>query len=602
MQKTFQLEKEKINFMPVLYVFYGILIGISSHIYVVVFSMLAFTLINKEFKTYGAFTLSILMSNYLSGSDEWIMYAIQAGFVYACVKGIKHFDFSMIYLCACNTVLIIIMSMIRGDDLALSFMLSIGYALLSISMIDSQQTVNNNIIICCLLYFLGVAYYPDFEYLLSVVLLSVFVFQSSIHIYFVLIFYFYFQAVSPVLLLYALFMNQQKSDYFLYALGSLALLVVEIRYEFLVFSFIVMLFALFMGNEESSVSQKTLNLEKSHQLLLQQNFYKQLMNFSHIFHDLGKYYEYKFKVEGELLMLMSDALSYNAKVCKQYIYVKENRKQRIMEAIKGYKFNLNECEYEEDGNKIRVTLYVDQVYDEEIEYVIQPLIEKICECKMKIKTPKTRLFKGHNKFIVLESFAYINVDIYKNEIAYASVNGDQSSYFKMDNQSFCMLSDGMGKGANAHQISQLMVQIVEKLLRSDIPQVECAKLMNQFIHSDLYATLDILSFDQKNSVAYLSKSASAPTYLYRNEQLHEMGASSLPIGIVEHVSANVYEIPCFKDDVFIMVSDGVSKEEVKRWYHTDRSHSIKNEGINFMNILKQSKRSDDATIIMAKIS
>lgn len=601
MQKTFQLEKEKISFMPLFYVCYGILIGISSHIYVVIFSMLAFTFMNKNIKTYGLFALCVLLSNYLSGSNETIIYALQLIGVYVVCLGIQYIQISKIYVYIVGAIFVFSL-LFMDQGLRMGMLLGTLYATLCISMHNVSHTTLNTFIICGLLYLLGITYYPDYNYLLSVVFISIFVFQCPMYLFFIILIYFYYQEVAPMILLYAFFLNQQKSYHFVYALASLLLLLVEVRYEIVIFSFVVMLFALFMNEEDQGVSIKALDLEKNHQLLLQQNFYKQLMNFSHIFYDLGKYYECMFKVEGELLMLMSDALSYNAKVCKQYIYVKENRKQRIVQAIQGYKFKVNECEYEEDDNRIRITLYVDHIYDEEIEYVIQPLIEKICECKMKVKTPKSSLFKGHHKFVVFESNEYMNVEIYKNEIACQGLNGDQSSYFKMDNQSFCMLSDGMGKGAQAHQISQLMVQIIEKLLRSDIPQVECVKLMNQFIHSDKYATLDILSFDEKNRVAYLSKSASAPTYLYRNGQLHEMGATSLPIGIIEHISANIYEIPCQKNDIFIMISDGVKQEEVEAWYAINRSHQIKNEGINFMNILKQNKREDDATIMMAKIT
>ena len=50
-----------------------------------------------------------------------------------------------------------------------------------------------------------------------------------------------------------------------------------------------------------------------------------------------------------------------------------------------------------------------------------------------------------------------------------------------------------------------------------------------------------------------------------------------------------------------MCSDGVEKEEIYKWKALNRCSAIKNEGLNLLNIIKDKKRRDDSTILLAKI-
>ncbi len=600
MQKTYQLQKTNFQMYTLLCIPLGMVFGIIPSVYLPILVSVILIRLTTNMKYYIGLSIGLIAASYVYTPNLCIIYT-----ALVCVILLIHLILSQLHMQVFQGVFVgvclAVLAYIGGMSIFNAFIHSIIFYALYYSLQEVQEVHIYVYIFIFSLYLVLSVYLPNYYLAYACLLLASLSFFVPYSLLFTCIIILYASGVYPIVLLYALFVNTRKQYQFLWAIGGFALLYFEMSLEVLLFVFVLTLMSMFVTEEDESVSQVSDDLQKSHQLLLQQNFYKQIMNFSNIFYDLGKYYEYMFRAEGSLLIMMSEALSYNAKICKQYIHVKETKQKRITQAIQGYKFNVLECLYEEDYNHIRVSIQVDQLFEEEIHDVILPLVEKICECKMKIRLPKATSFFLKKKMIVLESLSYMNVSIFRDEVALSNVNGDHSTTFQNENQSVCILSDGMGKGEQAHKISQLMIQIVEKLLRSDVPQVECVKLMNKFIHSDLYATLDILCFDQKNAMAYLSKSAAAPTYLYRNGQLFEISGSSLPIGIVENVHADVYQIPCFKEDIFIMVSDGVAKREIDAWSNLKRCNAIKNEGINFMNIVKQKIRKDDASIIMAKI-
>lgn len=367
------------------------------------------------------------------------------------------------------------------------------------------------------------------------------------------------------------------------------------------FCIVCMCMGLICYGSEERFMEESKEIEKEHQLHLQHNFSYQIVQYANIFYNLSYYYEECGDELSEMLKRMGEALEYNAKLSKQYVYAQTKLQTRICEMLKGYKFALLECSVESNKDSLQIQLELERLYENEVKEVIKPLLENICSCSLQLAKCKPIFFQKGKYSVVFESESYAKITTYGNSVHVHEVSGDSYQSFQNDPYAILMLSDGMGKGLKAKKTSSIVLQIIEAMLRCNIPQMECIKMMNLFLRSDIYATLDILSFDRRNKKAYLSKAASAPTYLYRNKQLYEMSAHSLPIGIVDYVSAEVFEIQYQKGDIFIMCSDGVEKEEIEKWMGLRRCTNIKNEGLNLMNILKEKKRKDDSTILMAKI-
>ena len=56
-----------------------------------------------------------------------------------------------------------------------------------------------------------------------------------------------------------------------------------------------------------------------------------------------------------------------------------------------------------------------------------------------------------------------------------------------------------------------------------------------------------------------------------------------------------------KGDWFVMSSDGVHVEEILRWMKNSEDQSARKEVESFVEIMKENKRSDDSTILLAKV-
>ena len=153
----------------------------------------------------------------------------------------------------------------------------------------------------------------------------------------------------------------------------------------------------------------------------------------------------------------------------------------------------------------------------------------------------------------------------------STTSGDAFSIFHFRQSLVCMISDGMGNGEKAAQISHLVSSIFQKMVVSGIPQDNAIRCINKLMQSDTYATLDVICFN------------------------------ALPVGIVSTIQPDCFEIELQDKDEFIMMSDGVEMKEVYAWMRERQEDSMKEDVEIFMDILKRKLRKDDSTIILARV-
>lgn len=587
----------------------GLLFATSQQLFTMVFVLLVSCYAyHKGMIQYLLFLISLACGVFVFKNTLGIIYLTFAVFDFICMKG-----YSFVKLDAgslmkyWNTAILLLTSYLLYESVNTSIILGASYFVLQ-HFFDQYEieSINHKALISFVVgasfYILLTQFHIDYEEYYTIFFLCAAAYFLPFEINCILFLYALFLEVDAIYLIFLLFINYHKQKRYLYSFFVLFLLLYGTGITTMLFVSCCLLFGLFSYKENGVFMQETQMIEKNHQLYMEHSFYRQLMNYSSVFYDLSKYYADINELQSQMLNLMGDALEYNAKVSRHYFHQKEELNQRIMQILKGYKFQLLNCSSNEDENKVHIELELQHLYDKELEDVIIPLLEKVSNARLRVAAKHSYPFQKDKIKIVLESEAYLQVDTYGKSLHMREISGDSYQTFCMQDHVICMLSDGMGQGNRAQKTSSLLIQIMEAMMRAQIPQVECIKLINYFMRSDVFATLDVLSFDRKANTAYLSKSASAPTYLYRNDKLYEMNAHSLPIGIIDNIKADVYEIAFQKGDVFIMASDGVQKSEIEKWVSLKRCTNIKNEGINMMNILSDKKRTDDSTILMAKVS
>ncbi len=141
------------------------------------------------------------------------------------------------------------------------------------------------------------------------------------------------------------------------------------------------------------------------------------------------------------------------------------------------------------------------------------------------------------------------------------VNGDTASFFDTESDYFySLICDGMGNGENAAAASRLSSVFLEKMLSCSAKKNVTLELLNNLLLSkndETFSTVDLLEIDTLNSSACFVKAGAAPSFVLRGTKLYKIASNTPPAGIIRSFCAESTTFPLEKDDVIIMVSDGV---------------------------------------------
>lgn len=142
-------------------------------------------------------------------------------------------------------------------------------------------------------------------------------------------------------------------------------------------------------------------------------------------------------------------------------------------------------------------------------------------------------------------------------------NGDSFSMGKVREGRFAaMISDGMGTGKDAHQVSKKMVEVMEELLGAGISEEQSIQLLRSMMvltpEKERYATLDFFQLDLFAGIGTFFKMGACPCLLKRKNNVEIIQMETAPINLLLHTD----KIPiCRKkmesDDILVMLSDGV---------------------------------------------
>ena len=133
---------------------------------------------------------------------------------------------------------------------------------------------------------------------------------------------------------------------------------------------------------------------------------------------------------------------------------------------------------------------------------------------------------------------------------------------ELDGGKLMMLSDGMGSGTSARWESRAAVSLIGDLMSIGVKEMDALDCVNRLLickgEYDMYATLDVMTFDCKSGRASFLKLGAPPTYILRNGDVTELRAETLPIGIVEPIRPARKEMMLLPGDAVIMVTDGIT--------------------------------------------
>lgn len=328
---------------------------------------------------------------------------------------------------------------------------------------------------------------------------------------------------------------------------------------------------------------------------------RRLQNYSGVFYSLGQFYEAQHQQDSNLLYQMADGVAQMA--LQLGAKTKTMDEKALKEVLEGYQFTVHSLKVVQQDAQIRIEGVIDRTARAEIDETLKPLLDTLYATCFHLEYLKeSRLFYRSSDFVFSSSQHYWVDASYDSISVRASGNGDTCSIFRHGPYTICSLSDGMGSGEAAAKSSLLISGIFQRMIASDMDAVQAVKTVNRLMHSDIYATLDVICINVHTRKAYLIKSAACPTLLIRKKRLLRLDGRSLPVGILEEIEPHCMEVQLQKDDEILMVSDGVRMQEIEHWLRMRRSASVRDELNELMRGLRLHEREDDTTALLLRFA
>lgn len=227
--------------------------------------------------------------------------------------------------------------------------------------------------------------------------------------------------------------------------------------------------------------------------------------------------------------------------------------------------------------KYKKTLIDHNLLFEQFEYSI--ISEKTFNFKIFSKKPSSLLeildfsknyFKKYNIDLTIKE-NYVSITPQKKyKVIYDSaslslnncqISGDNILLKNINDVNFiCALSDGMGSGFHAYQLSQETIKMVDNITNCNILFESAIQILNNFFKtrdlSDSFATLDLVDINLSEGILNLYKLGSSTTYISRGDKIIPIYNNNLPFGLSDLITKEEFSVS--DGDLIILVSDGVN--------------------------------------------
>ena len=222
-------------------------------------------------------------------------------------------------------------------------------------------------------------------------------------------------------------------------------------------------------------------------------------------------------------------------------FVKEKR--QILELLKQKEINVQEISIQKEDRYL-IEIYMEKSNNVDIDASIG-----------------TRLnFLSDDKFVMALGIAE---KIKEN----SKISGDSTLTIRLkDGKYLVALSDGMGSGENARQSSLKALKMLENLFLSGFDKNTSMELINSSLISqndEIFATLDIAIVDLYNGCVEFIKGGACPTYIKNSNKVQIIKSNSLPAGIINNDSLQLFDKDIEAGDIMVMCSDGILDSNIE---------------------------------------
>lgn len=197
----------------------------------------------------------------------------------------------------------------------------------------------------------------------------------------------------------------------------------------------------------------------------------------------------------------------------------------------------------------------------------------------------------------------------------SSISGDNFTMFDLDDGHHVIgLSDGMGSGSRANQESEMVVDLLERLIRAGFRKEIAIKMMNSAMvlqgEENSFSTLDLAYLDLYSGQLDLLKIGAAASFYKHGEEVSCLLEQTLPAGADPGIEIRPITRKVENGDFLVMVTDGVLeclKNPVDTLSHMIADITTDNAGAFAKNLLDQvlvcteGVAQDDMTVLVTGI-
>ncbi len=204
------------------------------------------------------------------------------------------------------------------------------------------------------------------------------------------------------------------------------------------------------------------------------------------------------------------------------------------------------------------------------------------------------------------------------------VSGDYYDAFQLKGGKLALvICDVAGKGVPAALVMVMIRSILHLIASSDREVQTMLTWVNRGISGEIdidhYATMSILTYDQKTSEIVYSNAAHHPLLIYRNatKEVETLDTEGLPIGIEKSTAYTQKKIKLDPGDLIILYTDGIieAMNAKGEQYSTERFQNLVKDHANLSpkelldalkedldGFVKNAKQHDDQTLLLMKVN
>ena len=123
------------------------------------------------------------------------------------------------------------------------------------------------------------------------------------------------------------------------------------------------------------------------------------------------------------------------------------------------------------------------------------------------------------------------------------------------------LSDGMGSGTNAENISSVSLSLIESFYKAGLSSPLILNTVNKLLAintEDSFTALDLSIIDLKNCSADFIKYGAPYGFIISDQGIKVVEGNSLPLGIIDELKPSVCNTGLNDGDMILLITDGIS--------------------------------------------